>query len=367
MLNKKYSDKLLGYQRKHTSKLINIIKANNVVLDASDTGTGKTYCAIATCAQLGLNPLIICPKAVISSWKKVCHIFSIKPFAIVNYESIKYGKSYDSKGNRIVCPFIDASLTDNFLPFQRGNVNYKWKIPKNCIFIFDEAHRCAKIGSLNNLLLHTAKDTRLPIMILSATITDNPKKFKFFYYVLNFIDDTNYDKYSNNDVNIEHIPFEKYVRYVKKIISETSDPSTTIHKMLYPNRAARMIISKLGKLFPDTQIDAIPYNVGKTREKQIQHEHMIIKKALKELKKKDRRKKPSLLVKILRARQKIELLKVPTFVELANDFKSKKNSIAIFVNFTQTLQTLATLLHTNCLVYSEQTIEERMTNINNFQ
>ena len=71
--------KLLQYQIDHTLNLVTILKKNNSALDASDTGTGKTYCSIATCKYLNLEPIIICPKSVISSWIRVCKYFEVKP------------------------------------------------------------------------------------------------------------------------------------------------------------------------------------------------------------------------------------------------------------------------------------------------
>jgi superfamily II DNA or RNA helicase len=79
-LSKNISNKLLQYQIDHTLNLITILNKNNSALDASDTGTGKTYCAIATCKHFNLDPIIVCPKSVISSWNKVCKFFDIKPF-----------------------------------------------------------------------------------------------------------------------------------------------------------------------------------------------------------------------------------------------------------------------------------------------
>jgi superfamily II DNA or RNA helicase len=42
--------KLLPYQIDHTDQIIKSLKSHNRCLDASDTGTGKTYTAIAVCA-----------------------------------------------------------------------------------------------------------------------------------------------------------------------------------------------------------------------------------------------------------------------------------------------------------------------------
>ena len=137
--------------------------------------------------------------------------------------------------------------------------------------------------------------------------------------------------------------------------------------MLYPNRATRVRIDSLGKLFPDTQINAVPYSMGKTRESEIERNYEEIAKELDDLSKKSNKDRMNALVRVLRAHQRIELLKVPTFVELTNDFIHNGYSVVIFVNFTQTLKLISQMLYTKCLIYGEQTAQEREININDFQ
>jgi superfamily II DNA or RNA helicase len=81
------------------------------------------------------------------------------------------------------------------------------------------------------------------------------------------------------------------------------------------------------------------------------------------------KKKPTvnILTKILRMHQCIELLKMTTFVELAKDYMYNNFSVVIFVNFTQSLKLLASMLNTTSLIYGEQTYDEREKNINQFQ
>ena len=78
ILDKLITTKLLEYQIEHTKNIIRILTTNTTCLDASDTGTGKTYTAVATCTHLKLTPIIICPKSVIASWKSVCKYFELK-------------------------------------------------------------------------------------------------------------------------------------------------------------------------------------------------------------------------------------------------------------------------------------------------
>ena len=66
------------------------------------------------------------------------------------------------------------------------------------------------------------------------------------------------------------------------------------------------------------------------------------------------------------ARMRIEMLKTPTFIKVAKEYLNRGFSIAIFVNFTESLKTIASELKTNCLIYGEQTLEQRNMNIDRF-
>lgn len=348
----KIKDKLLDYQVGNAENIIRILNNNESVLDASDTGTGKTYTAIASCAHLKLEPIIICPKAVMATWKLVCKLFDVDPFFIVNYETIKNAKYYDKKGNRVKCQYIE---------YDEKKKQYKWKnLQNNIVFIFDEAHKCASLSTFNGELLISAKDAKSKgIILLSATIADHPEKFRIFFYILNFI--------GKKDAGVLELDFKKYMNIVERWIMRDPRPMLRIHNMLYPNRATRMNIDVLGSLFPETQITATPYSMGKSTEQKIQREYETIAKELDELKSKTKKDKSNPLVFVLRAHQKIELLKIPTFVDLANDFMHDGFSVVIFVNFTQSLNTLAKLLLTKCLIYGEQTDIDRQKNIEDFQ
>ena len=58
-------EKLLSYQVPHVYQLYECLQKNQCILDASDTGTGKTYTTIMLCKLLNLNPMIICTKSVL--------------------------------------------------------------------------------------------------------------------------------------------------------------------------------------------------------------------------------------------------------------------------------------------------------------
>jgi SNF2 family DNA or RNA helicase len=353
-MNNNIKNKLLEYQIEHTNNLIRIIQNNNTCLDASDTGTGKTYSAVATCSHLNLYPIIICPKSIISNWKRVCEIFELKKYIVINYESIKNGKMYDKNDDKINANFINIKIEEKKIDF-----SFKFDKPDEMIFIFDEVHRCSNLESDNCQLLLSAKNTGIKMLLLSATIADFPEKFKPFFYVLNFIDP--------EQVKKMNLDYKRYMNIITKWIERDYKPMVRIHNMLFPERASRIRIDILGDMFPQTQIVAMPYTMGKNREKEIETEYKKLEIELKEIKDKKDKDKFNPLTITLRAQQKIEILKIPTFVELANDFIYNGYSIVIFINFTQTLKTLAEMLKTDSIVYGEQTYEDRLRIIEDFQ
>lgn len=338
-----FKDKLYEYQIEHTDNIVRIINKNGAVLDASDTGTGKTYTAVAACSLLKLNPIIICPKSVISNWKRVCEIFNVNPLTVVNYELIQRGK-IDVDGKHKKTKYID---------------NYVWSLPPHSIFIFDEVHKCAEPTTNNGLLLLSAKNSGVPIIILSATIADKPEKFFPFFYILNFI--------SPEQTKQMNITYTKYMNIMNSWMYRDKRPLVRIHNMLYPDRATRMRIDVLGDMFPESQITAVPYSLGLTREREIQKEYKNLANEIEALRNKQQKDKGGILPIILRAQQKIELLKIPTFIELTNDFIDNGYSVVIFINFTKSLETIANMLHTKNTINGQQTQQERDAIIENFQ
>jgi hypothetical protein len=189
------------------------------VIDASDTGSGKTYCAIAVCNLLKLTPFIVCPKSVIANWKNVCDEFQIKYLGISNYESLKSGKYYTQNYEKVKCPYMDIIPTKYtekmkikeekdeeeidsqdlsqisklkkeapalYKYIEKTKHDYQFYLPKDSLVIFDEAHRCKNWSSQTSNLLIAMNKCDCKIMMLSATLTDKIDCFKPFGIVLNF-------------------------------------------------------------------------------------------------------------------------------------------------------------------------------------
>jgi superfamily II DNA or RNA helicase len=84
--------------------------------------------------------------------------------------------------------------------------------------------------------------------------------------------------------------------------------------------------------------------------------------------KKESKENTSELTAILRARQKVELVKVPLFIEMIEEAIENGMSVVVFCNFTETIDALSERLNTKCIVNGEaKYAKARQQNIDDFQ
>jgi len=355
---------LLEYQLPHVLTLKKALETHGAALDGSDTGTGKTYTAMAVCALMGLRPFPVGPKSVILKWFEIASIFGLVPLGAVNYESLKNGKYYETAGDfnaedRKDCPWIDIvrepildPVTGDQLRTKQGIPRCKvtainWSFPSNTLLIFDEAHKGKNGKSTENSTITSAFMSsfraavslrkRVMCLNLSATISDKIECFATAAYLLGF-----YKPY---------MP-KFYTRFIstlsnsktsKKTNGKKEDVFTLLHKKIYPNYGSRMNIKTIKEMsgeevFRKNDVAAETYEMPVEIAHEIEAQNVRIQAALKIMRRKMIYDGTHPFVIILRARQKIELLKVPKFVELAYGYFGFRNSVVIFVNFNETMK-----------------------------
>jgi len=338
--------KLYPFQIPSQQRLLAALKKYPAALDASQTGTGKTYVALAVAKTLNLRPAIVCPKSVIPSWERIAQDAGLKPYFIRNYEALKTLKYPELKSQ---------------ISFARGKkAILQWILKPDTLLIFDEAHRCKGVDTINCKMAVAALGARVKTLLLSATIASNPLEMNALGTLLNLHQGWNFWKWCRQNGCINS-PWGglMYVGGPKKL--------EVIHGRIFPERGTRIRIQDLGDLFPETLISAEAYEMD-TKKLQKVYEEMEHQLAELQARTIDDNKESPLTI-MLRARQQAELIKVPTLVELAEDGVEEGNSIAIFVNFTDTLLALETKLKkfNPQKVYGNQTAEERQKAIDRFQ
>ncbi len=356
--------KLLTYQVPHFFQMTEILANKKCAFDASDTGTGKTFVAIALAHELGMIPLVICPKSVIGGWISAGKILGVDFFGIANYEMIMGCKYYTPNHELVDCPYIEKYkiIDPNDKKSKENDMNivddYCFHLPDNVMVVFDEVHRCKNFHTITSRLLLGAYKSAKKILLLSATISDKIDHFKPFGVVFGF-----YDKPNEYKSWLKRIKKERFIYYKNKGFTDDQITFDIIHTKLFPNFGSRMRIKELGDLFPQNQVVSQSYMSSNAEE--IQQQYLIIKDAYDELK--EKWEKSTRLAKLIRARMKIEMLKIPIMMDIIEEAIESNYSVVVFVNYTETLEYLAHYFDTICVIHGSQTLEERQRNIDSFQ
>ena len=148
-----------------------------------------------------------------------------------------------------------------------------------------------------------------------------------------------------------------------------------IHHSLFVQRGVRLRRDEIPN-FPKCEIIAEAYNMEEQDALKINEVYADMERELAEMakiEKADQKRadaKDQELQKIviqLRARQRIELIKVPLFVEMIEDAIADGFSVALFVNFTETLNAASARLKTNCIFDGKTPDKVRDRNVELFQ
>jgi superfamily II DNA or RNA helicase len=339
---------LRDWQTESVSRLCASIKKYGAAIDGSDTGTGKTYVACAVARELGMKIAVVCPKAVIHTWKKIItKHFKMDYEFVLNYESVKTGNFKDIG----VWKKVSRISTRQY---------FQWNVPKNTLIVFDESHRLKGHGTQNSEIGIEAKKQNYKILCCSATNAVNPIELKATGYILRLYE-SNFTKYLR-DHGCEKGRFGWE-------FSGNKDVLLKLHTDLFLQRGIRLRKEDIPG-FPDCDIIADSYDIEEESEKELNDIYKEMNKELTILKIKSssiQEYQMNALVVQLRARQKAELLKVPLIIEMIEEAIEDGMSVAVFVNFTETIKALSKRLKTDCIVWGENKGTERENNIDAFQ
>jgi superfamily II DNA or RNA helicase len=350
-------DMLLQYQVPHVQQLYECFQSINCALDASDTGTGKTYTSMALCHLLKLKPFIICPKSVINTWINVAKAMNVEILGLSNYEKLKGCKYYTPNFEMTECPYIDK------IGDEKTKYDFVFQLPSDTIIIADEAHKCKNSKTANSKMLVAMKDSGCKILLLSATITDKIECFRPFGVMFGLYDNTKkYTFWIKNKLRVHFVKATELM--VKHGMTQNDVILKIIHNSIFPNRGSRMKIKELGDMFPQNQVLAKCYYSDD--HEQVNEIYGLINTALDDLKTKE--KKSFALGEIVRCRMRIEMLKLPIILDLIDDALDNNYSVAVFVNFKDSMNYLAHHLKEDCsIICGDQSVDERTYNIENFQ
>lgn len=323
----------LPHQLPSIERHLAVLSKHEATLEASIPGFGKTYVAAFVAKRLGLRPVVICPKSVIPHWNAALEECDAEPRLVTNYEQMKLEK-FPGYGEWAI----------------RGR-RWGWTLPEDTLLVFDEAHRCSDRTTQNAKLLTAVRGQPFKTFMASATIAKDPLDLYAPGFALRLHQGANFIGWAMGH-GVRRGPFcFEYKGGIEGLKG--------LHAELFPEHGYRATYEDIPG-FPMNQIEAWPVEVKSPgtldslydRARELEELHADASEAV---------------VARLRARQHAELLKVPNFIELIEDSIREGMSVAVFVNFTDTLDRLIEKFPMASVVSGGQTAFERQLSIEEFQ
>jgi len=322
-------------------------------LDSSHMGTGKTVVG----AQIAKTLLdqgkitgvaVVCPKAVFPSWETELKETGIDPLFILNLEKLRTGKSeWVSKV---------------------GKKTFKWQLPKGTLVLFDEIHKAKGPWTQNGNLLIGLTRYGYRVHGMSGTPCESPMEMRPLGYMLGL--------HSNDKARGNKLNWFQWMRYLKVKAGyfggyEMSDPTfalSELRRTMYGKNTHGLTVADFPDSFRDNRVLVDPIQF--TNNAKIVKSYKKLKMTAESVKEYiedgrlpaewlDELDEMSVLVKILRARQECEALKVKDIVTMAQDAVEEGYSVVVFMNFTESLMETASLL--DCQ-YIDGTVKQKDRN-----
>ena len=336
---------LFPNQKKAADFLTKALLNGRAALDSSHTGVGKTVVACHIAKDMGLPVVIICPKIVIPHWKRELAEMGIVPEEVINYEKLK-------RGNRLI-----AKL---------GKKTFRWLLEKPHLLIWDECHKCKSPFSQNSQMLIAAKQAGHYNLMLSATACKDPTEMRAIGYALGLHSLNKPEGKLKSwfswmlGYGCTKDPWNNWVLRRKECLSD-------LNQILYSTNCSRLTPNDLPTAFAANHVITEPLAFASLRDIAKFYEQHGLTPEIVEQFMENGGASPHILVEILRARQLAEAAKVPDIIEMINDAVTEGYSVAVFMNFSDTISALAKAFPDASIIVGGQSETVRETNVQRFQ
>jgi superfamily II DNA or RNA helicase len=392
------AERLRPHQRQPVEELLAKFRAGaRALVDLSDMGIGKTYTAAAVAHELQWPTLVVAPLISLTAWERAAAHFGDK-FSLINYEKLATGRlPYGTWENQtgdawrqeeyLFChscqrevaavnpePCYTHSLGLHCVEWRKRQAErgkFVWN-PAVRLVIFDEIHRCAGLDTHASEMLIATKRQGIPMLGLSATAACSPLQLRALGYCLglhtlvrnrdgsglNF-----YEWARRYGVTYEQRRGWKWMKGREKQI----EIMASIRQSIIPRAGVRVTTDEVPG-FPECDVTAELYDINDPERLDALYAEMADAVARLDARAASDLNPEHPLTKIIRALERIELLKVPIAVDLADDYVAKGYSVALFVNFQSTLRELMRKLDTDCFIDgSPEGVRDRWKHIDHFQ
>jgi superfamily II DNA or RNA helicase len=316
---------LRKYQETSYNFLKNALFKYGSAIDASDTGTGKTYVAVKLAKDIGLYTLVLSPKSLISKWQELLAEAGVKEFDVITLE--------------------------------RFILNYTKNKYRGGLLIWDECHRGqANYSTKTAKIMAQIKNKGYIVLLLSATAISNPIEMRATASILGLCEPNKYFSWMLNNGCVRQywggFKFKSSECYLQRLHSSIFDAG----------KGARVRISDLAGEFPENSILIDAIDVDDKYTKEIDKLGDGIKQGFEDQ-----------LGGIIKMRMLIEESKSEYIIEKAKDIiKGEGKNVVIFTSFISTLKNMVDKLASEeyirvRFIFGETTKEDRAEIVEQFQ
>lgn len=304
---------LYPHQVDNAHALIGAIKAKGAALDCSETGTGKSFTALAVAKVLKRKPYVFCPLSVGPAWDQKFAEAGIRGGRWINYEKARRS-------------------------------NFKMPSDHPWLVIFDECHRCKAANSQQAKLLARIAP-QYPSLLLSATPFSSPLETRALLHVMGIR------------------PWQRWY----SILPELGCWQNPHLHNAWMWKGKDADIAKLKAMLSPTMVKTRWQDVEGFPDNVVLADSVRIKDRDKFNELYEKLHATNKLTEQLKQRMLIEQHRVPGMVDMANDLLSQGIAPVAFFNFTEPLLEFAETLGTTNIIRGDTPKAERAKLVKEFQ
>jgi len=343
---------LFPKQRESVDFLKSALTKYGGALDSSHTGVGKTVISAHLAMEMGMPVVIVCPKIVIPNWIRELAEVGVVPIIVTNYEKLKQGS-----------PVLAMR---SFVRGKKIIKTFSWALPEKSLIIWDECHKCKAAFSQNSKMLIAAKQAGHYNLLLSATACQDPTEMRSIGFILGLHALERPDTTKKGWVSwmmgfgCKRDPWNKWVAGPVAKLKPLAD-------ILYSTNCTRLTHKDLPDAFTENHVITEPLAFASLSSIAKYYKEHGITPEIVERYLEDGAASPHVLVEMLRARQLAEAAKVPDILDMVADACAEGYSVAVFVNFTDTIKALADAIPNASVIVGGQSDVVREGNVSRFQ
>ena len=337
---------LFPKQRESVDFILQALTNHRCALDSSSTGVGKTVIACRVAAEFKQYVAVVCPKIVIPHWERELREVGITPIFVTNYEKLKLGN-----GQYIT---------------KIGKKIFRWHLPSDTLIIWDECHKCKSPFSQNSQMLVSAKQAGYHNLLLSATACQDPTEMRSLGFALGL------HSLNKADGKLKSWPSWMMQYGCRKDqwhnwVAGPVPKLVPLNQEMYSKNCVKLTPHDLPSAFTDNHIITEPLAFSWCGLIDNYYSESGITSDVIDDLLENNSASQHILVQILRARQLAEAEKVYDIVGLIKNACAEGFSVAVFVNFVDTVKSLAQQFPNASVIVGGQSAMVREDNVQRFQ